>query len=193
VSVDPLTAVEAHLVAALGEVAGRAAITFVGTESVEVLRFGQPGGDGHGAPLVRYATLGMSRYPMTDPTLVAPDPEHGPRAELVLSLNEPRDEVFRRLAVLGMAPFVEGLVVAPGASIDLSEPLWDGAPFSAVLVGSSGGLVPDLGLVRFYPLLPLTATEAAWKRVHGPVALEARWLAEGTDLRDPRRVAVSLS
>ena len=110
-----------------------------------------------------------------------------------LSLGEPRDDVFRRLAVLAMTPFVDGLVVAAGASLDLTEPLWEGAGFSAVLVGMPGGLVPDLDGVQFFPLFPMTAGEAAWRRVYGSAALEARWLAEGTDLRDPRRIAVTMS
>ena len=58
---------------------------------------------------------------------------------------------------------------------------------------SPGGLVADLPVgddlqpVRFLPLLPMTANEAAWKRVHGAQALEQRWLESGTDLRDPDR------
>jgi hypothetical protein len=125
--------VEAHLVAALGPVDGRAAVTFVGTDRVEVLRFAGPVSRTGIAGPVRYATVGMSAYPMTDPTQLAP--QAGPRAELLLSLNSPRDDVFRRLAVLAMAPYVEGLVVTAGASLDLAEPLWEGAPFTAVLVG----------------------------------------------------------
>ena len=191
-SAELLVDVEAHLVAALGDVRGRAAVTFVGTDQVEVLRFG--GGGGHDP--VRYATLGMARYPMTDPAELAPAPDQGPRAELLLTLDEPRDDVFRRLAVLAMTPSVEGLVVTAGASLDLAEPLWDGAGFSAVLVGSPGGLVEDVAgpyPVQFFPLFPMTPAETAWRRVHGAEALEARWLAAGTDLRDPRRLAVSLA
>jgi Suppressor of fused protein (SUFU) len=185
-------AVEAHLVAALGPVDGRAAVTFVGTDRVEVLRFTGPGG----GP-VRYATVGMSAHPMTDPTQLAP--QAGPRAELLLSLNTPRDDVFRRLAVLAMAPFVEGLVVTAGASLDLAEPLWEGAPFTAVLVGSPGGLVADLeladvpGAVEFFPLHPMTPNEGAWRRVYGSDALEALWLGSRTDLRDPQRPSVALA
>jgi Suppressor of fused protein (SUFU) len=186
VSDDLLGAVEAHLVDALGEVEGRAAVTFVGTERVEVLRFAGPG-------VVRYATLGMSRHPMTDPTEIAPDVHAGPRAELVLTLSIARHDVFRHLAVLAMAPFVEGVVVRAGASLDLTEPLWSGACFGAVLVGEPGGLVADHLGVQFFPLLPMTAAEAAWKRVHGAAALEERWLAAGTDLRDPARPTVVLS
>ncbi len=183
-----LAAVEAHLVTSFGPVTGRAAVTFVGTDRVEVLRLAAPD-----LRVVRYATLGMSRHPMTDPTVVAPDPAAGPRAELVVSLAAPRDAIFRRLAVLAMAPFVEGLVVTAGASLDLTEPLWDGAPFSAVLVGAPGGLVPDLGPVQFFPLQPMTANEAAWRRVHGSAALQSRWVAEGIDLRDPERASVDLT
>jgi hypothetical protein len=46
--------------------------------------------------------------------------------------------------------------------------------------------------VRFLPLLPMTPNEAAWKRVHGAQALQERWLANGTDLRDPARKSVPL-
>ena len=33
--------------------------------------------------------------------------------------------------------------------------------------------------VRFFPLLPMTANEAAWKRVRGAEALQERWLRQG--------------
>ena len=152
-----------------------------------MLRFG-PGAGG----LVRYATLGMSRSPLPDPRATAVDPVEGPRAELLLSVRGPRDDVLRAMAVLAASPFVEGAVVVPGASLDLGEPLWPGAPFAAVLVAEPGGLVPDLGDVRFFPLLPMTANEAAFKRARGAAELEERWLAYGTDLRDPHRAAVPL-
>ena len=187
-----LVAVEAHLVSALGQDSGRAGVSFLGAERIDVLRFG-PDPDG----LVRYATLGMSRAPMGDPgaEVVLAD---GPRAELLLSLRARPDSVLRRLAAIAASPAIEGVVLAAGAGLDLGEPLWDGAPFTAVLVGEPGGLVPDLELapdlepVRFLPLLPMTPNEAAWKRVHGAAALEERWLAAGTDLRDPRRAEVVL-
>jgi hypothetical protein len=122
----------------------------------------------------------------------------GPRAELLLTVRGVQDALLRPLAVFAATPQVEGLVVAPGASLDLGEPLWPGAPFSAVLVGEPGGLVPDLELpppadpVRFLPLLPMTPNEAAHKRVHGAADLQERWLRHGTDLRDPRRRGVPL-
>lgn len=187
-----LVAVEAHLVSVLGQDSGRAGVSFLGAERIDVLRFG-PDPDG----LVRYATLGMSRAPMGDPgaEVVLAD---GPRAELVLSVRDRQDSVLRRLSVLAASPAVEGVVLGPGAGLDLGEPLWDGARCTAVLVGEPGGLVPDLEVgsdvepVRFLPLLPMTPNEAAWKRVHGAAALEARWLAAGTDLRDPHRAEVGL-
>ncbi|MFK8910272.1 suppressor of fused domain protein [Streptomyces sp. YS-3] len=192
--VDVLALVEARLRTALGEPDARAAVTFLGTDRVEVLRFAD--GD-----IVRYATLGMSARPMTDPAAVLADPVEGPRAELVLSVRAglaDTDKVLRPLAVLASTPQVEGVVVAPGASLDIGEPLWPGAPFSSVLVAEPGGLVEDLELdgpmdpVRFLPLLPMTANEADWKRVHGAQELEERWLANGTDLRDPLRTSVRL-
>ncbi|MEU6760048.1 MULTISPECIES: suppressor of fused domain protein [unclassified Streptomyces] len=189
-----LALVESRLRTAFGDPDARAAVTFLGTDRIEVLRFAE--GD-----LVRYATLGMSAHPMTDPTAVVADPVRGPRAELVLTVRAglaATDKLLRPLAVLAASPQVEGLVVAPGASLDVGAPLWDGAPFSSVLVAEPGGLVEDLELdepmdpVRFLPLLPMTANEAAWKRVHGAAALQERWLARGTDLRDPLRSAVAL-
>lgn len=186
---------EERLRSALGEPEARAAVTFLGTDRIEVLRFG----DGE---VVRYATLGMSALPMSDPTSPAADPVRGPRAELVLSVRVGQadtDQVLRPLAVLAASPQVEGLVITPGASLDTGEALWPGAPFSAVLVAEPGGLVPDVPLaapmdpVRFFPLLPMTPLEAAWKRVHGAAALHDRWLAAATDLRDPRRRSVPLA
>ncbi|MGW2667631.1 suppressor of fused domain protein, partial [Streptomyces sp. NPDC001272] len=97
--------VEARLRSAFGEPDARAAVTFLGTDRIEVLRFTE--GD-----LVRYATLGMSAHPMTDPTAVVADPVRGPRAELLLTVRAglaPTDKVLRPLAVLAASPVVEGL------------------------------------------------------------------------------------
>ncbi|EME99717.1 suppressor of fused domain protein [Streptomyces mobaraensis NBRC 13819 = DSM 40847] len=196
---DVLARVEAGLRSAFGEPDARAAVTFLGADRIEVLRFPVPAADG--ADAVRYATLGMSAQPMADPTSPLADPVRGPRAELLLTVRPGRadtDKVLRPLAVLAASPQVEGLVVAPGASLDTGGPLWPGAPFTAVLVGEPGGLVADLALdepmdpVRFLPLLPMTPNEAAWKRVHGAGALQERWLRHGTDLRDPLRKGVPL-
>ncbi|MFE7592694.1 suppressor of fused domain protein [Kitasatospora sp. NPDC057512] len=188
-----LAAVEARLISTFGEPGGRAAVTFLGADRIEVLRFG-PDAEG----LVRYATLGMSAAPMADPTAPVADQVRGPRAELVLTVRGGRDSVLRTLATFAATPQVEGLVVAPGGSLDLGSPLWDGAPFTSVLAAEPGGLVEDLELadpadpVRFLPLLPMTPNEAGWKRVHGAAALQERWLDQGADLRDPGRRGVRL-
>ena len=195
---DLLTLVEARLCSAFGDPDARAAVTFLGAERIEVLRFSD--GD-----LLRYVTLGMSAQPMNDPLATVADPVRGPRAELLLTVRgglAETDRVLKSLAVLAASPQVEGVVVAPGNSLDVGEPLWPGAPFAAVLVAEPGGLVEDLDLgadlgepmdpVRFLPLLPMTANEAAWKRVHGAGALQERWLGHGTDLRDPLRASVRL-
>ncbi|HEY0485703.1 MAG TPA: suppressor of fused domain protein [Mycobacteriales bacterium] len=153
---DVLVTVEAHLLAALGRDSGRAAVSFVGVDRIDVLRFG-PHADG----TVTYATLGMSRRPMVDPSVVAPEVTEGPRAELLLRTGEPRDSVLRSLAVVAAAPAVEGLVVRPGATIRLGHPLWEGADATAVVVGEPAE-VPDLdlgsdrGVVRFLPLQPVS-------------------------------------
>ncbi len=186
-----LSAIEMALTGALGRESARATVSFLGAAPIEVLRFG-PDRTG----VVRYATLGMSATPMIDPS-AAVVPADGPREELVLSLRGGRDSVLRRLAAIAASPTVEGLVLQAGAGVDLGEPLWHGARFPAVLVGEPGGLVPDLPRVggepvRFFPLLPMTPSEAAWKRVHGAAALERRWLDHGADLRDPERPEVPL-
>lgn len=193
---DVLVAVEAHLLAALGADSGRAGVSFVGVDRVDVLRFGPDA-----AGRVVYATLGMSRRPMTAASAVTASAA-GPRAELLLAVRGAHDDVLRRLAVLAALPSVEGVVVAPGATLELGEPMWDGGTSSAVLVGAPGegpggagrsDLVPDLSLpppaepVRFLPLVPVTGEELAWKRVRGPAALRELWAAQGTDLLDPRR------
>lgn len=160
-------------------------MTFLGAERVDVLR--------HDAgEVVHYVTLGMSRSPLPDPSsdVVATE---GPRAELVLTLRSLRDDVLRALAAAAMSPFVENAVVAAGASLDLGEPLWLGARFTALLVGEPGAPVPPLHEVAFYPVVPMTANEAAFKRVHGAEALEERWLSYGADPRDPERAEVPLS
>ena len=182
---EVLTRVEAHLRDHLGQDAGRAGVTFLGMEPIEVLRFAA--GDG-----VRYVTLGMSRTPLPDPAATVVSAA-GPRAELVLSLRQPRDDVVRALATLAASPFVENAVVAPGVALDLGTPLWGGARFTAVLVAEPGSVLPDTGDVAFYPVLPMTPNEAAYKRVHGAAAIEERWLAYGADPRDPDRPEVPLT
>jgi len=197
---DALTAVISHLEATLGPHSGKGSVTFLGTEQIDVLRFG-PAPDG----LWRYATVGMSRHAMSSAGVGTLDPA-GPRAELLLSLRarpgSGHPGILRSLAILASTPAVEGIVVAPGASLTLGEPLFEGSAFTAVLVAEPGGLVPDLPLpgavqpVQFLPLLPMLAAEADFKRERGAAgaeALEERWLAYGTDLRDPDRQPVSLA
>jgi hypothetical protein len=182
--------VRSHLAATFPGPVAEASVTFLGTQPLHVHRFGPtPAG------LVRYVTVGVSNSPMHSPTATVVDPVRGPRAELILSLSAPRDEVLRALAVLAASPQVEGLVLTAGATLDLQQPLWPGARVTAVLLGDAAGLVPDLALpdldpVRFYPVLPMTADEAALARARGAAHLRELWLEAGTDLRDPDRSSV---
>jgi hypothetical protein len=173
-----------------------ASVTFLGTEPLEVLRFGPDA-----AGVVRYASVGVSRRAMHPPTATVADPLRGPRSELLLSLRPGRDDVLRSLAVVAASPDVEGVVLTAGVTLDLQTPLWSGARVSAVLLGEPGGLVPDLDLdleadpdgvqpVRFHPLLPMTAAEAALSRAKGTGLVQQLWLDAGTDLRDPDRRGV---
>jgi hypothetical protein len=182
--VTSLADVEAHVSGLLGPAASRAGVSFVGVEAVDVLRFG-PSAEG----LVRYVTLGMSRRPMGDPAALLDDGS-GPRAELVLTVRDAVDGVLRALAVLAAMPAVEGVVVRPGSSFDLGQPLWPGSRFTAVLIGDPE--LPDLAQdapepVRFLTAVPITAHEQALKRAKGPAALAELWAGQGIDVRDPGR------
>lgn len=123
-------------------------------EPIEVLRFADGGS-------VRYVTLGCSRYPMTPPEAMLADPIRGPRAELVLTVaadTGPASGIHRTLAVLAAAPSVEGIVLAPDVRLELGEPLWNGAVYTAVTLRASE--IPDLELpapadpVRFFEAEP---------------------------------------
>lgn len=179
-------AVRAQLIREFGVSApDSASVTFLGLEPIEVLRFaGDP---------VCYATVGCARHPMTDPADILADPTHGPRAELVLRLRAGADLVglHRSLAVLAALPAVEGVVLRPDALLDLGEPVWRGAPFTAMLTGRSGlaevSLPSPLDPVQLLEVVPITATEAAWVRLEGVPALREAWAEAGIDVRDPSR------
>jgi hypothetical protein len=168
-----------------------ASVTFLGLEPIEILRIP---GDG----VVHYVTVGGSRHPMGDPAEVLADPVRGPRAELVLTLRAGSGSagVARSLGVLAAAPAVEGVVLQADALLDLGEPLWRDAPFTAVLLGP--GEIPEVDLpdpaepVRYFAVTPVTATEAAWVRVRGAQALRDAWNEAGIDILDPGRGAASL-
>lgn len=195
---DVLTAVRAHL----GEHFRRAgvtaepvaaSVTFLGTERIEVLRFG-PDDDGVG----HYVSLGCSRHPMFDPTELVTDAIHGPRAEVVVSLRGSTPKgLARSVAVLAAAPAVEGLVLEAGALIDLETPLWESSPFTAFLLGDSDiedvPLPGPLPAVTIFSATPITPTEAAWVRLKGADAMREAWETDGVDVLDPHRRAASPS
>ncbi|AMY54463.1 suppressor of fused domain protein [Rhodococcus fascians] len=194
VSESVITAVRAHLLTEIGDDnPSSASVTFLGLESLDVLRFGAD------SEVVRYVSLGCSRHPMADPNDMVADPSRGPRAELVLTLRGGAgvaSGVHKSLAVLAASPAVEGVVLVEDALLDLGEPLWTNAPFTAVLLGPSD--IADLPLpepfdpVHFFAAVPLTGTEAAWVRLRGADALREAWKEAGIDVRDPNRSAASL-
>lgn len=172
-----------------------AGVTFLGVERIEVLRFGpdrRPGFE----DVFHHVTLGCSRYPMTDPSSPVSDPLRGPRAEVVLSLRAggPATGLARSLAVVAATPAVDGVVLGPGALVDLSQPLWAGAPFTAVLLGESDipevALTPPRDPVRFLTATPLSQTEAAWVRLKGAEAMRQAWADDGVDVLDSLRRAI---
>lgn len=170
-----------------------ASVTFLGTETIEVLRFREPDGTVH------YVTLGCSRHPMTEPTLDLADPVRGPRAEVVLRLRDPGPitGLARSLAILAAAPAVDGVVLCADALVDLGSPLWASpssrVPFTAVLLGHSEigdlPLDPPRDPVQFLSATPITATEAAWVRLKGAEAMRQAWVNDGVDVLDPNRPA----
>lgn len=186
---DVLAEVRARLSAHFAREPDAASVTFLGTQSFDVLRFG-PGDDG----VIHYVSLGCSREPMTDPADLAADPVRGPRAEVAVSLRGPTPTgLARNVAVLAAAPAVEGLVLAPDALVDLGTPLWSGAPFTAFLLGRSE--IDDVELpapsdpVAVLSAIPITATEAAWVRLKGAEAMREAWRTDGVDVLDPGRKA----
>ncbi|MRH91162.1 suppressor of fused domain protein [Nocardia sp. SYP-A9097] len=190
---DLIDTVRAGLLGHFGvESADAASVTFLGLEPIEILRV--PDTD-----LVHYVTLGGSRHPMTDPTAALADPVRGPRAELVLTLRGGVGAgagLTRALAVLVASPSVEGIVLQADALLDLGEPLWLNAPFTAVLLGDSDIAAVELPEpaepVRFLTATPITATEAAWVRIRGAQALRDAWTEAKIDVRDADRAAASL-
>jgi hypothetical protein len=168
-----------------------ASVTFLGTERIDVLRFG-PDGEG----VNHYVSVGCSRHPMFDPAELVTDALHGPRAEAVVALYGPSPKgLARSLAILAAAPAVEGLILEPDALIDLETPLWEGAPFSAFLLGRSNidevALTDPLPPVTVLAATPITATEAAWVRLKGADAMREAWVQDGVDVLDPRRRAAN--
>lgn len=191
---DVLAEVRAHLrghfaAAGIDREPDSASVTFLGVERIEVLRFG-PDADG----VVHYVSLGCSRHPMGDPTQLAADPLHGPRAEVVLSLRDssPTPGIARAVALLAATPAVDGVVLQSDALIDLGATMWNGARVSAVVLAA--GDIPDVVLepprepVRFLAATPISANEAAWVRLKGIDELRRTWEQDGVDVRDPGRL-----
>lgn len=205
--IDVLAKVRSHLgehFARAGIIAEpvEASVTFLGTERIDVLRYG-PDDDG----VYHYVSLGCSRHPMFDPAEMITDALHGPRAEVVVALRGPSPAgLARSVAILAAAPAVEGLILEPDALIDLETPLWDlpsppgssdtaprGAPFTAFLLGASDiddvPLIDPLPPVAVLSATPITATEAAWVRLKGADAMRDAWQQDGVDVFDPARRA----
>ncbi|HTZ44141.1 MAG TPA: suppressor of fused domain protein [Jatrophihabitans sp.] len=171
----------------------RASISFVGVEPIEVLRYHELDG---GSAITHYITLGMSRRPMTDAAAEQVADTSGPRAELLLSVFDRPDDVWRRLAVLAAAPSVESAVYAPGGRVELGEPWLAGSRCTGA-VFDDGPLVPIAlamaSAVRVLRVLPAHPAELAWARAHGSDALIARWAEADVELRDLLRDPVDLA
>ena len=171
-----------------------AGVTFLGADPIGVVRFGDPSNSGSEA--AHYVSLGCSRQPMVDPAEMLADPVRGPRAEIAVTLRGPSPTgLARSMAVVAAAPAIEGLILEPDALIDLEAPLWQGAVFTAFLLGRSE--IGDVDLpeprspVAVLSAVPITATEAAWVRLKGAGAMRDAWVQDGVDPTDPGRRAAS--
>jgi hypothetical protein len=149
-----------------------ASVTFLGLYPIDVLRFG-PDRDG----TTHYVSVGGSRH------------SDGTPAEVVVSLRGTPvgAGIARSVAVLAAAPAVEGLVLTDDALVDLGQPLWQGASFTAVLLGDSD--ISPADDVRFLRAIPITQNEAAWVRLKGPDAMRQAWDEDGVDVLDASRRA----
>lgn len=196
---DVLAAVREHLLRHFAEVGIEsepevASVTFLGVDRLDVLRFGPDSRAGF-EDVYHYVSLGCSRYPMTDPAAPAVDLSQGPRAELAISLRGAPTPagLVRSLAVLAATPAVEGVVLEVDALMDLSGPLWTGAPFTAVLLADSGipalALEPSLVPVQFLKAVPVSQVEAGWIRLKGAEAMRQAWFDDGVDVLNPLRAA----
>lgn len=170
-------------------VAERAAVSFVGVDPIEVLRFEPVPGQN------AYVSLGTSRYPMTaaDSAIQTAD---GPRAELLLQVRRGGgSQLWRQLAVLAAAPAVEGVVYAAGMTVDLGMPLSENSLCVGGVVTESA--IPDIdtpaGSVQILQILPATPNELAFGRIRGTDALRAKWAEQRTDLLDLSRTSVDVA
>jgi hypothetical protein len=181
--------VEAELTARLGGSPAKASVSFVGVDPMQVLRFA----DLDRPPDERLVTLGMSGAPMTAAQELVQSTD-GPRAELLLALHPGFNLAWRQLAVLAAAPAVEGVVYAPGATVDTGTAWLDGSRCTgAVIAEADIAPIVTAGLtITLLSVLPATANELAWARVHGADALRDRWATQSVDLRDLDRPTVRL-
>ena len=172
----------------LGKAPAKASMSFLGVEPIEILRFPAASGSW-------YATLGMSRHPMSEAgSEVSVVPTDGARAELLLETQSGVDEVWRSLATLAASPAVEGVFYRVGMTVDLGTPMTGASRCSGVVVVESGlsPISTSAGEVDILKVVPATATELAWARIPGSAALATKWTEQRTNLLDLSRSAVPL-
>jgi hypothetical protein len=187
--VDVLTAVEAAYRQHFEVAPARASVSFLGVEPIEILRYAEGGID-------HFLSLGMSRYPMADPAQAVIDSARSPRGELMLSAGTPPGELWKSLAILAAAPAVEGAVYAVGNRIDMGQPLVAGSRCTGGILQQSAlqpVRVAGFSDVLVLQVMPATANELAWARVHGSDALASRWKEAATELTDLLRESVHLT
>ncbi len=167
----------------LGPDPARASVSFVGVEAIELLRWSGRGTGRRSSTVL--LTLGMAGAAMG---------ESGRRAELLVEAYGDGGQLWRQLAILAAAPVVEAVVYSPGMTIDLGTPIDTSSSCVGGLIVASdlGAVVTMSDEVSILRVIPATANELAYSRIHGSTALQERWRAADTDLLDLGRPSVAL-
>jgi hypothetical protein len=132
-------------------------------------------------------TGGMSDLPMRMPRESSSD---SPRAELVMFVSEPRQELFDVLQVLAHYPHEHDTWFGWGHTIPWSKPIVPGSRLDTLLLAHSelqcadagSGLVIEGHPVRLLQVFPITSAECELKSRQGAAALIDRFIERGLAL-----------
>ncbi len=114
------------------------------------------------------------------------------RAELLVEVYGDGGQLWRQLAVLAAAPVVEAVVYSPGMTVELGGSVDASSLCVGGLIVPSdiGAVATAAGEVTIFRVVPATANELAYSRLHGSTALQELWCRAGTDLLDLGRSTV---
>jgi hypothetical protein len=133
-----------------------------------------------------YATVGASAY-----ELPGREPAH--RMEFFVGLNPAQDAIAKPLAMVALDAVVHGTELDHGHSITYPDPLWPGTDMHSLLVlRPVMEIVPPLVRgdgkhVDFMQVIPVFASEVAFKAERRTDALLERWRAANVPFWNPNR------